>query len=205
MSLKTNVTKVRFNKLQFLQVKPLTQFDKGQVIEFLDDYIEDGIEVQFSNAESEETINRLVEDKKVSIPDILLESPYQIYAWVKIVTTDSETTVKGIGIPIQNRVKPSGYTAPEDEPTMREKILGIFNDTKEIAQSVRNDADAGKFMGVSGVYVGSGEMPEGYNVQIDPDGDELDIVKLLIDNLPCETWVFTLKDGTEVEKKVVLL
>ena len=25
--------------------------------------------------------------------------------------------------------------------------------------------------GVSGVYVGSGDMPEGYNVQIDPDGD----------------------------------
>lgn len=28
--------------------------------------------------------------------------------------------------------------------------------------------------GKSGVYVGSGEMPEGYNVQIDPDGDPFD-------------------------------
>lgn len=30
--------------------------------------------------------------------------------------------------------------------------------------------------GVSGVYVGSGDMPEGYNVQIDPDGEALEVV-----------------------------
>lgn len=29
-------------------------------------------------------------------------------------------------------------------------------------------------IGVSGVYVGSGDMPEGYNVQIDPDGESFD-------------------------------
>ena len=29
--------------------------------------------------------------------------------------------------------------------------------------------------GKSGVYVGSGDMPEGYNVQIDPDGEALDM------------------------------
>lgn len=28
-------------------------------------------------------------------------------------------------------------------------------------------------IGVSGVYVGSGDMPDGYNVQIDPNGDAL--------------------------------
>ena len=183
MNLKTNVTKVKFNKLQFLQVKSLTQYDKGQVIEFLDDYIVDGIEVQFSNTESEETVNKLIKDKRVEIPDILLESPYQIYAWVKIVTTDSETTVKGIGIPVRHRVKPSGYTAPENERTLREEILAIFEETKSIAQSVRDDADAGKFNGTI----------------------DIDIAELLINSLQSETWVFTLEDGTEVEKKVVLL
>ncbi len=29
--------------------------------------------------------------------------------------------------------------------------------------------------GVSGVYLGSGEMPEGYNVQIDPDGEPIEV------------------------------
>ena len=44
----------------------------------------------------------------------------------------------------------------------------------------------------SGVYVGSGEMPEGYNVQIDPDG-----------SVVTEKWVFTLADGRSVVKEVV--
>jgi hypothetical protein len=30
-------------------------------------------------------------------------------------------------------------------------------------------------IGVSGVYVGSGDMPEGYNVQIDPNGESFDV------------------------------
>ena len=38
--------------------------------------------------------------------------------------------------------------------------------------------------GVSGVYVGSGEMPDGYNVQIDPNGSATDIIDLVIDALP---------------------
>ena len=48
-------------------------------------------------------------------------------------------------------------------------------DTSSLTSAV-NDAllqakASGEFDGESGVYVGSGEMPEGYNVQIDPNGD----------------------------------
>lgn len=39
--------------------------------------------------------------------------------------------------------------------------------------NVQIDPD-GDLTDISGVYVGSGEMPEGYNVQIDPDGDVID-------------------------------
>ena len=38
--------------------------------------------------------------------------------------------------------------------------------------------------GVSGVYVGPGDMPDGYNVQIDPDGSATDIVDLVLAALP---------------------
>ena len=56
-------------------------------------------------------------------------------------------------------------------------------DASAVAQTVQNKLDAGKFKGekgdkgdqgdpgVSGVYVGSGAMPEGYNVQVDPEGE----------------------------------
>ena len=55
----------------------------------------------------------------------------------------------------------------------------------EAADSVKARADSGEFngekgdtgpegpQGVSGVYVGSGDMPEGYTVQVDPTGDML--------------------------------
>lgn len=35
--------------------------------------------------------------------------------------------------------------------------------------------DSKKIEGTSGVYIGSGEMPEGYNVQIDPEGEAVDL------------------------------
>lgn len=88
-------------------------------------------------------------------------------------------------------VKQSGYArgqSPADfTQTEYEQLLNIANDTKYIAQSVRDDADRGLFHGirgqkgekgdpgVSGVYVGSGDMPEGYNVQIDPDGNSVSV------------------------------
>lgn len=36
--------------------------------------------------------------------------------------------------------------------------------------------------GDPGVYVGSGDMPEGYSVQIDPDGDVYDIINEIDNN-----------------------
>ena len=45
------------------------------------------------------------------------------------------------------------------------------------------DADTNKpSRGVSGVYVGSGDMPDGYNVQIDPDGTPSEIIPYIGEN-----------------------
>ena len=75
----------------------------------------------------------------------------------------------------QNAVKVS-HSAKE--------VADIANDAAqkaiETSNSVRADADSGVFngergeRGPSGVYVGSGPMPEDCNVQIDPSGDTLD-------------------------------
>lgn len=63
--------------------------------------------------------------------------------------------------------------------------------------------------GVSGVYVGSGDMPEGYNVQIDITGEPLELltkeeVQAMIAEQNYETWTFTLEDGSTIEKKVLV-
>ena len=146
---KTNVTKVRLGTLNSLEVSALTQYDKGQIIEFIDNFA-DGTEVQFATTGAAETINKIIENNRVEIPDSYMEGTATIMAWVKVITTESETTVKEIRIPITPRTKPADYIAPEDEQTFREQMQEIMEDTEQIAQSVRDDADAGRFDGKDG-------------------------------------------------------
>lgn len=37
--------------------------------------------------------------------------------------------------------------------------------------------------GNPGIYIGSGDMPEGYNVQIDPDGDAFELSAIVLDGI----------------------
>ena len=50
--------------------------------------------------------------------------------------------------------------------------------------------------GFSGVYVGPDPMPDDCNVQIDFGNDE---------TATTETWVFTLADGTQIQKEIIVL
>lgn len=56
-------------------------------------------------------------------------------------------------------------------------------DLSGYVQSVNGQAPDEKgnveIKGGSGIYIGSGEMPEGYNVQIDPNGEVLDLASLV--------------------------
>lgn len=65
-------------------------------------------------------------------------------------------------------------------------ILKIRNENGEmvpVPALVGPQGDKGE-PGQSGVYVGSGEMPEGCNVQIDPDGEGEELAtKQYVDNL----------------------
>ena len=111
------------------------------------------------------------------------------------------------------KVLESGYALGDQpaKPTQSEfsQMLEMANTTKQIAEQLRQDAENGLFKGekgdkgdtgergVSGIYVGSGEMPEGYNVQIDPDGEVLD-VKAIIEDALANFDGTTLPDGDEV-------
>lgn len=138
MLTKINVKKVEFGRYSKIRIAHLFQYDKGQILQFED--VPDGTEVQFSNNEAD-TINKKVTNSQVEIPDILLQENSQIFAYVKIINEDSETTVKVVQIPVKARARPGDYVSPDDEQTFREWMEQTLNDTKEIAQSVRNDAD----------------------------------------------------------------
>lgn len=147
-----NVIRVRFDQECRLTAPRIFQYDRGQKIEFLD--IHDGVEVQFSNDDSDKTSNKIITDNQVEIPDFLIAMNGTITAYLQYIDENSQTTKKFLVIPVQERKQPEEYISEDDEPGFRADMQKIMNDTKEIAesakkeaQSVREDADAGLFNG----------------------------------------------------------
>lgn len=77
-----------------------------------------------------------------------------ITAYLQYIDENSQTTKKFLAIPVQERKQPEEYISEDDKPGFRADMQKIMNDTKEIAesakkeaQSVREDADAGLFNG----------------------------------------------------------
>ena len=124
------------------------QWDKGQILQFLD--IPNETQVEFSNENHEKAETYIVENGQVAIPDFLLEENSPIVVYVKVVDEKSETTVKTITIPVMSRQQADDGVAPENQQSFKQQIQQIMNDTKEIAQSVRDDADNGVFKGEKG-------------------------------------------------------
>ncbi len=152
---KENILEVEFRNMKKLQSPKLYQYNTGQIIQFMD--LLDGVEVQFSNASSEKTTNKIIKNSQVEIPDFLIAEGLDITAYVQYVNENSETTVKTIFIPIESRVKQSDVVAPGNEPSFRTEMQGIMNDTKKAAESaiekaddVVKRADNGEFNGKDG-------------------------------------------------------
>ena len=101
-----NIHEVEFGPSTLTQIEQLYQYDKGQILK-ITDKVEDGTEVQFSNGNSELTINKAINDSQVEIPDILLQENKKILAYLKIIKSDSETTIKTVIIPVKARTKPA--------------------------------------------------------------------------------------------------
>ena len=142
-----NVITIEFEGHDTLESPMLYQYDKGQKIKFLD--VPDGAEVQFSNWATEMTKNKIVVNGQVEIPDFFVQQGNEIVLYIQYIDSNSETTMKKLIIPEEPRARPGEVTSKDDEPSFRQQIEGILNETKEIAQSVRTDADEGKFNGSS--------------------------------------------------------
>lgn len=138
---------------------PLTQWDTGQMIVFDDDYSE----AHFTCGNNFKTINRLVSERKVQIPDGLLSLGQNIKVFLVQISEDHSETVKEIEIEVIPRTRPADYVSHDDEPTFREWVETVMRETEEIAQSVRDDADAGEFDGEDGKSAYRIAVDEGYS------------------------------------------
>lgn len=145
-----NVIKVRFDQECRLTAPRIFQYDRGQRIEFLDIDIPDGVEVQFSNDDTDKTSNKIITDSQVEIPDFLIAMNGTITAYLQYIDENSQTTKKFLVIPVQERKQPEEYISEDDEPGFRADMQKIMNDTKEIAESVKKMADDGVFNGKDG-------------------------------------------------------
>lgn len=145
-----NIHEVEFGNSTLTQIEQLYQYDKGQILKIIDK-VEDGTEVQFSNNNSELTINKAINDSQVEIPDILLQENKKILAYLKIINSDSETTIKTVSIPVKARTKPADYIEPEQEKPFRkyveeklenaEKLVAEANDKVKVNEECLKQID----------------------------------------------------------------
>ena len=132
-----NIHEVEFGNSTLTQIEQLYQYDKGQILK-ITDKVEDGTEVQFSNGNSETTINKAINDSQVEIPDILLQENKKILAYLKIIKSDSETTIKTVIIPVKARTKPADYIEPEQEKPFRRYVEEKLNRAEELVEEAND-------------------------------------------------------------------
>lgn len=139
---KNNVITIEFEEHDTLQSPMLYQYDTGQKIKFVD--VPDGVEVQFSNENSETTDNRILADSQVEIPDFLISEGLEITAYIQYINDQSETTTKVLTIPIECRTKQQDIVPDEDKGAFRRQIEQIMNDTKKAAKEAADKVESNK-------------------------------------------------------------
>ena len=115
---------------------------------------------------------------------------------------------------IREGVEPSEVDPSEPTPSWAAQVQLIAQNAESvaetaetIAQSVREDADAGAFVGPQGPKGDTGDTgptgPKGDSYVL-TSADKAEIADIVLGELPTETWTFTLADGTTVTRTVVI-
>lgn len=173
MDKKFNMIPITFEDKNSIVVPARHQHDKGQILRFLD--IPDGTHIEFGSENYDRAEPYIIQNSQVEIPDFLLEENSPIIAYVKVVNDNSETTIKTITIPVISRPMTDDAVPPENQQTFKQQVQEIMDSTKKIAQSVREDADSGKFNGEQGGIGPQGPPGEDYALT---EADKTDISEL---------------------------
>jgi len=188
-----NIHEVEFGNSTLTQIEQLYQYDKGQILKIADP-IEDGTEVQFSNGNSETTINKAINDSQVEIPDILLQENKKILAYLKIINSDSETTIKTVIIPVKARTKPADYIEPEQEKPFRkyveeklenaEKLVAEANDKVKVNEECLKQIDTRTEQATTQITeVTNGKIKDLGNITTAKIGDITNITNQQLNNI----------------------
>ena len=144
---------------------PLMQWDYGQHLQIKGMELPASVEVHFCAASGDVTIKRMgttdhgVTD--VSVPDVLLEEPGEIFAYIYLVDESSGTTVRKIVIPVAPRAKPGDTVVdPEHEDLLTKAIQAVnasagradraAKAANDVSELLSGKLEAGEFVGEKG-------------------------------------------------------
>lgn len=140
----------------------LTQWSYGHILRIIGLDLPDSVEIHFSldekNGEAPAQIGRTVDGiTEVEIPSFIMEGPayitndyYKAYAFIFVSDKDFGETVRKIEFNIRARSKSTNSVPEPQQDEFLNTVREIMQETKDIAQSVRNDADNGAFIGPQG-------------------------------------------------------
>ena len=140
----------------------LTRGDYGQTLQIKGITLPDGnVEVHFSlteyDGEAPVSIGTVKDNViTVAIPDFILQkenvtqSSYCAWAWIYVTDGESGQKIRKIEFTIDSRPKATTNVPEDQKDPFLQEVRQVMVETKEIAQSVREDADTGKFNGPQG-------------------------------------------------------
>lgn len=127
-----------------IKISGLTQWDRGQMVQIICPDLPSAFQVHFAKRKEKTTVVVQAEGADnvatVAIPDILLQEPFDLYAYLYFDEGLVGETVKTIRFPIKARQKPDDYVIdlPQEQPTETEKIVMKLMDdyVDEVADQV---------------------------------------------------------------------
>lgn len=126
----------------------LYQWDTAR--ELTIDGVPDATMVHFATRAYGRTVDVEVKDGKAKIPDFLLQTPAPLSVYLFAGTADAGYTKIEKVYAIKRRNKPADYVFTPTEQKTLEYAVKVAEAAEAVAESVRADADAGKFKGEKG-------------------------------------------------------
>ena len=142
----TNIVTAAFGAFKMTRTRQLYQYDYGQILRFKGIELPATYTVHFSNQQiGGEAVKQVGNADGVLIPDAMLISGQNVYAWVFLhVGADDGETMYAVTIPVQQRPRPT-----EEEPTpvqqgLIEQAIAVLNAAVEQTGQDVVDTNAAK-------------------------------------------------------------
>lgn len=144
------------------------------VIEFEFDELWDGFDtVAVFYRSKRDVFHKKIVDNRCTIPSEVLRAEGIFYVGVMGVKDNVTRTTNVLRYEIEHGAITVGVEPPEPTPSIYESILASVKSAEQLAQSVRDDADAGRFNGAPGVQGPKGDPGEkGETGATGPQGEQ---------------------------------